>query len=187
MTNPESWVVRFAPLIAKNGHVLDIACGGGRHSNYLLAQNHTVTAIDQNTDTAAERLAGYENLTFITADMEDGPDIFSENGALTGQQFDGIVVVNYLHRPLFPGLLSALKPNGIFIYETFARDNEKYARPRNPDHLLEAGELLECIAGRLQVIAYEHGMVNACSGIGVKQRIAAINSTEPCKLEDLNI
>ncbi|MBT4889621.1 MAG: SAM-dependent methyltransferase, partial [Rhodospirillales bacterium] len=137
--------------------------------------------------TAAERLAGYENLTFITADMEDGPDIFSENGALTGQQFDGIVVVNYLHRPLFPGLLSALKPNGIFIYETFARDNEKYARPRNPDHLLEAGELLECIAGRLQVIAYEHGMVNACSGIGVKQRIAAINSTEPCKLEDLNI
>ena len=185
MSSPESWIERFAPLIAKNGQVLDLACGGGRHSDLLLKQNHYVTAIDLRTQTITERLTGRDNLSIITADMEDGCDIFADAGVLAGRQFDGIVVVNYLYRPLFPGLLAALKPNGVFLYETFARENEKYARPRNPDHLLEAGELLERVAGHLQIIAYEHGMVNACGGIGVKQRIAAINSLEPCKLEDL--
>jgi len=34
-------------------------------------------------------------------------------------------------------------------------------RPRNPDHLLKSGELLDWVGGKLQVIAYEHGIIQA--------------------------
>jgi hypothetical protein len=66
-----------------------------------------------------------------------------------------VCVTNYLHRPLFPTLLDALAPGGVLIYETFARGNERYGRPSNPDFLLKAGELLDQVRGRLRVIAYE--------------------------------
>jgi len=51
--------------------------------------------------------------------------------------------------------LFAVAPGGVLIYETFAEGNEAYGRPRNPDHLLRAGELLEAVRGRLDVLAYE--------------------------------
>jgi SAM-dependent methyltransferase len=121
-------------------------------------------------------LADHDRLSIITADLEDGPDIFSHDGVLANKQFDGIVVVNYLHRPLFEGLINALKPGGVLLYETFAEGNEKYSRPRNPDHLLRTGELLELVEGRLQVIAYEHGLDATCELPGVKQRIAAVKN-----------
>ncbi|HEX9702825.1 MAG TPA: SAM-dependent methyltransferase, partial [Rhodospirillales bacterium] len=46
---------------------------------------------------------------------------------------------------------------------------------RNPDHLLKSGELLALVAGKLQVVAYEHGRIDAAEIPGVKQRIAAVN------------
>ena len=46
---------------------------------------------------------------------------------------------NYLHRPLLPLLLAALADDGVLLYETFARGNEAYGRPSNPDFLLRAG------------------------------------------------
>jgi SAM-dependent methyltransferase len=39
-------------------------------------------------------------------------------------RFAGIVVTNYLHRPLFGALAASLAPDGVLIYETFARGNE---------------------------------------------------------------
>jgi len=72
-----------------------------------------------------------------------------------GQTFDAIVVVHYLHRPLFPHLLAALAPDGALLYETFAAGNEAFGRPSNPEFLLRPGELLEAVRGRLDVLAYE--------------------------------
>src|SRR5207244_593702 len=72
-----------------------------------------------------------------------------------GRGFDAVVVTNYLHRPLLPHLLRAVAPDGLLLYETFAHGQERYGRPRNPAHLLEAGELLEMVRGTLEVIAYE--------------------------------
>ena len=74
--------------------------------------------------------------------------------------FDGIVVTNYLHRPLFPHLASALASGGVLIYETFGVGNERFGRPTNPNFLLRPGELLEFAAAcRLQVLAYACGEV----------------------------
>jgi hypothetical protein len=52
-------------------------------------------------------------------------------------------------------LLAALAPDGVLIYETFAAGNERYGRPSNPAFLLQPGELLEAVRGRLRVVAYE--------------------------------
>ena len=142
------WVTRFAGEIAFGGNVLDLACGSGRHSLHLLRLNHSVTACDINISA----LAGLEEkpgLEIIAADLENGLWPFSD------RLFTGIVVTNYLHRPLFPDILAALAPGGLLIYETFATGNEKFGRPRNPDHLLERGELISGILDGLEILAYE--------------------------------
>ena len=94
-----------------------------------------------------------------------------------GQRFAGIVVANYLYRPLFPLLLESLETGGVLIYETFARGNERYGRPSNPQFLLQPGELLGVVSGRLRVIAYEDQFVVQPKPALV-QRICAVNADE---------
>jgi len=161
------WVRRFAPLVAPEGAVLDLASGGGRHARYFLSRGHPVVAIDRDTEPLAD-IEGRAEV--IQADLEAGA---ASSGAWGGRTFAGVVVCNYLHRPLMPFLLDAVAPGGVLIYETFARGNERYGKPRNPDYLLEAGELLALADGRLQVIAYEHGLIE---GPRVVQRMAAVNT-----------
>ena len=56
-------------------------------------------------------------------------------------------------------LIAMLNSDGVLIYETFMIGNEKLGRPSNPDFLLEPGELLERVRGRLTVVAFEQGRV----------------------------
>ena len=49
----------------------------------------------------------------------------------------------------------------------------RLGRPRNPDFLLWAGELLEVARGTLQVVAYEHGPVEEPRP-AILQRLAAV-------------
>ena len=86
--------------------------------------------------------------------------------------FDVIVVTNYLHRPLFPHIAAALNPNGLLIYETFAQGNAAFGRPSRPDFLLNPGELLEAFAGRLRVLAFEHGEVSTPKPAMVQRLLA---------------
>lgn len=168
ITAPSPWVRRFAPLVPAGGRVLDLACGNGRHARLFLERGYPVVAIDRETDTVAD-LASAPGVEVVTADLEDG------GWPLAGRRFAGIVVVNYLYRPLFSHLLDALAEGGVFIYETFARGNERFARPRNPDHLLRSGELIDLVGSRLQIVGYEHGLVETGPLPGVIQRICAIN------------
>jgi SAM-dependent methyltransferase len=160
---PSAWVRRFVPLIRAGGLVLDLAAGSGRHSRLLLESGFTVRAVDRDVS-ALRRLAG-PCCEVRRIDLESGA------GWPLGDGYDGIVVTNYLHRPLLPAIASALAPDGILIYETFARGNERLGRPRNPDFLLRPGELLEAFA-MLTVIAFEQGEV-AIPRPAVVQRIAA--------------
>ena len=45
--NASPWVRRFASQIPKTGTVLDLACGGGRHSFLLAGMGYSVLAVDQ--------------------------------------------------------------------------------------------------------------------------------------------
>ena len=165
-----AWVRRFAPLIRRGGHVLDLAAGGGRHTRLLLDTGLRVTAVDR--DIEALREPAGERCIVRELNLENGTP-----WALGGG-YDGIVVTNYLHRPLFGPLAAALGPDGVIIYETFAVGNERFGRPSNPDFLLRPGELLD-VFRELTVIAFEQGEVNR-PGPAVIQRIAAIAGPLGC-------
>jgi SAM-dependent methyltransferase len=147
------WVARWVSLI-RQGRALDLACGSGRHARLLASLGHAVTALDRD----AQALAAAEGQGIVTVqhDLEaPGADWPFAPGSLAG-----IVVTNYLHRPLFGHLAAALAPDGVLIYETFARGNEAFGKPSNPDFLLMPGELLGLAAeGGLRVVAYEDGVV----------------------------
>ena len=84
---------------------------------------------------------------------------FPADWPLHPERFAGIVVTNYLHRPLFAPLLESLASGGVLIYETFAQENGRFGKPSNPDFLLAPGELLHIAQARpgLRVLAFEDG------------------------------
>ena len=159
---PSSWVIRWAGAIRAGGRVLDVACGGGRHLRYLKSIGLEVVGVDR--DESA--VAGIDAVEIRVADIEAGPWPFAAG------EFDGVVVTNYLHRPIFPHLIAALRPGGVLIYETFALGNERYGRPANPDFLLQPGELLRRVEP-LSVVAFEQGLVTSPKQALV-QRICAV-------------
>jgi SAM-dependent methyltransferase len=167
-----AWVERFAPLVAAGARVLDLACGYGRHARYFAARGAQVLAVDRDA-VALATLAGEARIATRELDLEAG------RWPLPGERFDAIVVANYLHRPLFPFLLAALADDGVLIYETFARGNEAYGRPANPEFLLERDELLQLAARGLTIVAFEQGVVAAPEPGAVVQRLAAVGPGRP--------
>lgn len=163
---PAEWVKRWAGLIPAGGEVLDLACGMGRHGRYLASLGYSVCAVDRDAE-ALGSLAGVTGVRVKLADLEGAPWPFGS------QSFAGIVVTNYLYRPLLPYIIGALTRDGVLIYETFATGNERFGKPSNPDFLLRPGELLESVRGRLRVIAYEDLQVNMPKPAMI-QRICAI-------------
>ena len=156
-----AWVARWAHLVAPGGAVLDVACGHGRHTRFLVQRGCRVTAVDRD----AQALGSIEGAAeVVMADIESGPWPFA------GRSFDAVVVTNYLWRPLLPAILDAVAPGGVLIYETFAVGNEAFGKPSRPDFLLQPGELLRVCAD-LDIIAYEHGRLKAPARM--VQRIAA--------------
>lgn len=164
------WVIRFADLIKPSGRVLDLAAGHGRHSRFMVSRGFTVTAIDIDASALAD--FGSHEVEVIERDLESEPWLFDP------ATYDGIVITNYLHRPLFPDLAEALAPDGVLIIETFGAGNEEFGRPRNPDFLLQPGELLEAFSGRLNIVAYEHGIEHTPRS-AVRQRLCAVKAETP--------
>ena len=161
---PSAWVTRWAALVRPGGMVLDLACGAGRHARWLARMGFEVSAVDRDTTAFADPPEG---VALLQADLEAGAWPYP------GIAFDGIVVANYLHRPLLPLLVGALAPGGVLVYETFARGNERFGKPSNPAFLLEPGELLEAVRGHLRVVAYEDLVVDHPRPAAI-QRICAV-------------
>lgn len=158
---------RFAPLIPSGGRVLDLAAGDGRHTRLLLDMGFAVEAVDRD-DVGLLPLAG-PRCTVRAIDLETGAPWPLGGG------YSGIVVTNYLYRPLLPAVAVAIGAGGVLIYETFMLGNERFGRPRNPDFLLRPGELLAACAG-LAIVAFEQGEV-AQPRAAMIQRIAAVNGS----------
>lgn len=153
---PSAWVVRWAPLVTR-GPVLDVASGAGRHARLFAGRGLEVVAVDRD----AQVIPGAK---FVRADLEDGSP-----WPFAGRRFGGIVVTNYLYRPLLPVIAAALADEGVLIYETFMVGNERFGKPSNPNFLLRPGELLQAFAA-LTVVAFEQGTVENA----VVQRICVI-------------
>ena len=145
---PSSWVERFAGSVPDGGSVLDLACGAGRHGRIFLKRGHEVVFVDIDTRALAD-IATRPGAEIVAADLETGAA-----WPLGARRFDAVIVTNYLWRPILPDIVAAVAPGGVLIYETFAVGNEAFGRPRNPDHLLRGGELLDTVRGHLRVLAY---------------------------------
>lgn len=150
---PSEWICRWSHMVAQRGTVLDVACGHGRHMQWFQNHGYSAFGVDQSNEAV---LSAQQWGTVAQADIEQGPWpwVVSSPDGLRPQQFDAVVVCNYLWRPLLPTLLKCVKTGGLLLYETFSAGHETVGRPRNPDFLLRPGELLNtCLDFR--IIAYE--------------------------------
>jgi tellurite methyltransferase len=149
-----SWLTMHEQLLPRQGTALDVACGRGRHALWLATRGLAVRAIDRDADAlaAVQADALRQRLPIVTAVV----DLEKRTPHLGGATFDVVVVVHYLHRPLFPALIAALRPGGLLIYETFTTAQAARGKPRNPAFLLNPGELPELVSP-LEVLASREG------------------------------
>ena len=168
---PSPWVVKHLPLIQKGGRVLDLACGSGRHAIWIAQQDYKVDALDRDVQ-AVSGMLGMNSINIIVLDLEAG------DGLQPDQQYDGIVVSRYLHRPLLAILPEMLNPGGVLIYETFMAGNERFGKPSNPEFLLHQNELLMLYSPMLSIYAFEQGEESKPKP-SVMQHMCAIKTLSP--------
>ena len=139
------------------GAVVDLACGHGRHCLAAAESGLPVIGIDRNRDALAQlrAVASRRRLAIETvlADLE------SPTGIPIGRERCGVVLVfRYLHRPLSRAITRLLAPGGLLVYETFtAAQVELGYGPRNPDFLLERGELCDLFS-ELEIVEHWEGI-----------------------------
>jgi SAM-dependent methyltransferase len=162
---PASFVRELLALLPQ-GPALDLACGTGRHTLLLAARRQPVTAVDgshvaldilaaraQAEHYHVRRQRGWDKapgvqqgIQLIEADLE--------RVRLPVDAFSLILCTNYLQRSLFAPMERALRPGGMLLFETYTQAQLAFeGGPRNPEYLLESGELREAFPG-LQVLFY---------------------------------
>jgi len=132
---------------AQGRKALDIACGSGRDAVFLALHGWQVSAVDY-LPGAIDKLnnLAQTHRTQVTSYLLDLESDGSALQQIEGQ-FDLIVVVRYLHRPLLPLIKAKIRPGGYIVYQTFMRGCEQFGRPKNPRFLLAPGELAESFSG----------------------------------------
>ncbi|MGD8530100.1 MAG: methyltransferase domain-containing protein [Syntrophobacterales bacterium] len=138
------------------GPVLDLACGKGDNGIFLAQRGCQVTCCDISSESLgqAEKLAEANNARVDSwqVDLEtDGVN------PLPSDEYGAILVFRYLHRPLLECIKKALKNGGLLVYETFTVEQTRFGKPRNPDFLLNPGELLQTFED-WEVIHYFEGV-----------------------------
>ena len=186
---PSSWLIENAdllPVVPASGppagvalpRALDVACGSGRHALLLAAAGFEVRALDRDA-VAVEGLRVVARtfglgLRTEVCDLEAGQgSIAGPRGALAPSTYDLIVVVHYLHRPLFPALVRALAQGGLLLYETFTVDQAAFGHPKSPAFLLQHGELPRLVAP-LEVVRQREGEFDG-------RRVASVAARAPIR------
>ena len=142
---------------AELGVVADLACGRGRHTLAAAEAGISAVGVDRNRqflaelcDIAARRALA---LRAICADLEQPPEI-----PIRSRHCGVVLVFRYLHRPLIPAIVRALRPGGLLVYETFTtKQLALETGPRNPDYLLAPGELPELFS-ELEILDHWEGL-----------------------------
>ena len=87
------------------GRALDLACGRGRWAHWLAERGWEVTAIDWDDAALAE-----VRTPKLKMDLERGDPL-----PFPDATFDLVLIIRFLHRPLFDEAERVLKPGGILI------------------------------------------------------------------------
>ena len=162
---PADFVRELLPLLPA-GPALDLACGTGRHTLLLAERQQHVSAVDGSVvalDVVEERARAanqpVRRTSRLTAVLTSQPGIELvqadlERVTLPRDCFALILCVHYLQRSLFPQIERALAPGGMLLFETFTRAQLEFeGGPKNPDYLLDPGELRVAFP-RLRLVFY---------------------------------
>lgn len=174
---PARFLIQQLPRLPK-GHALDVAAGGGRHTLYLAANGFHVDAVDRDEEalTRVASLAQLRNLPNITTRLLDFEQSDGQRVDLPREGYDLILVFFYLHRPLIPVLIDALRPNGMLLYETFTIDNYlQHKHPRRWEFCLGHNELLR-LATPLRILHYDEGEHENATGAAFTAQLVAQKS-----------
>ncbi len=139
------WLLANVDLLPRGGRVLDVACGAGRHALLLASVGFDVHGVDRD-----EQQIGRLQQTAKALDLRvraDVVDLEAGQVDLDVHGYDVVLVVRYLHRPLFPAIVRALAPGGVLFYETFTKEHAaRRGKPSNPNFLLDPDELPRLVA-----------------------------------------
>jgi tellurite methyltransferase len=156
---PAGFVRELLPLLPL-GPALDLACGTGRHALLLASRHQPVTAVDS-SEVALEILEQraqtahcaitHSKRALQVPNRRQGIQLWHadlEEVSLPSEAFSLVLCVNYLQRSLFPQIENALVPGGMLLFETHTVAQLDFAGgPRNPNYLLELGELRTAFPG----------------------------------------
>ncbi|MFY9907013.1 MAG: class I SAM-dependent methyltransferase [Terriglobales bacterium] len=158
-TAPDPFLVRafsefILPEFPRGGSALDLAGGAGRHAIWLATQGWQVTIIDisETGIELARQNAGplASHIHFVVDDLTR----FNATQTRFEASFEVVMGFFYLERQVFPGILRALRPGGLLIYKTYIASRANFPNgPKNPEHLLDSGELERLVTG-LRILHY---------------------------------
>jgi SAM-dependent methyltransferase len=138
-------LVKYYYKLAHRGLALDIACGTGRHSIFLAQNEFEVDALDISYK-ALENIQNTANIYPREVDF----DKFK----IIKNTYDLVVCTYFLDRDILDDIQKSLANNGILIYETFIEHKENSIKFKNPDFMLQKGELKSSFDD-LEIIFYE--------------------------------
>jgi len=95
---PSALVTEFAATLPP-GRALDLACGAGRHTRWLAERGWEVVAIDRTPSPGV-----------LVMDLESGDPL-----PFPGESFDLVLIIHFLHRPLFAEAKRVAKRGGHVI------------------------------------------------------------------------
>lgn len=132
---PSTLLVEFLPTLLnlEGSRALDIACGNGRNSKFLAQNGFEVDSVDI-SDVALSLFSHLPNINTFEKDLDTfRPSANTYNVALN---------FYFLNRDLFPSIIDCLKPNGIFLLETFIKEpNGENSSQIIDEKILNDGEL----------------------------------------------
>ena len=148
-TRPPSPLLEKFFSYAPGHQAIDLACGSGRHTLFLAQNGFHVDAVDISS-VALKRLKQRTkdfNVTLYEVDLE--------NFTPQKDKYDLAIMTNYLDRELIDRTTKILKPNALFILETYMEHPENEKKDSNPDFLLQEKELLKLFSNDFTILAYE--------------------------------
>lgn len=144
---PRPLLIEAVELLQKHSSMsaLDIGCGAGRDTRYLLEQGFSVVAVEGNEEAQKylQSLPHQENLTFVQTMIQNFE--FDQYDIINASH-----VLQFLDRTTFDEVFneikSSLKPNGLFVGQ-FLGVNDQWNKPGSDMTFLTKPEALVALEG----------------------------------------
>jgi SAM-dependent methyltransferase len=151
---PWPLMMRAAEMVTRGENIpraLDLGCGAGRDTRYLLAQGFDVTAVDENAEALGYlRDLPQDRLHLVHSSFEDFPFASSAPFDLASAHYSLPFSPPATFPQMFARLKASLRPDGIFAGQFFGV-NDQWHREGRPLTFVTRDQAQELLRG-LEVI-----------------------------------